>query len=136
MLHSSFYFVGNYHSASMEIFNYFKDHSVSIYKVTNTSEVDQNDPQEKCVIFFSNAKEALEFLSKAKLPQKSFCALITEREGVFKEEAMKTFEALNLKFYTPRMINKLIGDVDQFLLGNVIVPEELEFSVQLALGKD
>lgn len=136
MLQSSFYFVGDYHSASIEVFNYLKDHSATIWKIKNSTEVDVRDPQEKCVIFFSNAREALEFLSRAKLPKKSFCALITEREGVFKDEAMRTFEALNLKFYTPRMTHKLIEDVEQFLLGNVIVPEELEFSVQQVLAKD
>lgn len=135
MLRSRFYFVGHYHSASLQIFSYLKEHVVDVAKITHISEVD-NEDDEKCVIIFSNAREALDFLAKGILPNESFCALITERDGVFKPEVLKAFETMHLKFYTPKSINKLIEDLDQFLLGNAPVLDELEFSVQLDLRKD
>lgn len=129
-----FYFIGNYHSTSVQVYHHLREQMGQVEKISHSGEVKPREHNKKFVFIFSNAKEALEFLSKGELPKMSFFALITEREGVFKKkEALKTFEALNLNFYTPKVVNKLLEDIDHFLLDNLIKPEEIEFNVRLAL---
>lgn len=136
MMKSAFYFVGDFHTSSVEVYDYFKDYRGMVGRILSVAEIDQEDPEMKCVIIFSDPRLALEFFKSEKLPLNSFYALISEREGKYKEEALKKFESFSLKFYTPKKVTRLIEEVDQFLLGNSINCEDIEFSVQLALGKD
>ncbi len=135
MNRSAFYFVGNYHAESVQIKNYCKEHWGMVTKITGPQEIDQTDIDGQCVVIFSEAKEALSFLAKATIHQKSFFAFISDREMKYKDEVIELFEQYSLRFYGPKTSSQLIEDLNGFLLGRTIMSEDIEFSVQLELGK-
>ncbi|HLT23221.1 MAG TPA: hypothetical protein VKZ84_07250 [Bacteriovoracaceae bacterium] len=132
----AFYFVGNYHAESVQVYNYCKEHWGMVTKISSVQEIDQTDTDEQCVIIFSGAKEALSFLATASIHQKSFFACISDREKNYKDEVLDLFEQYSLRFYSPKTSTQLIEDLNRFLLGRTIMSEDIEFSIQLELGKD